>query len=166
MSKDFVPSPTMTTPSAGTERPTFRDMAALVGMQLGIALVAAGIVSLLPLKGSQTWVGAVGALAGAHVFTLWKEKHSPGFVADKVHRLSIAAAVLQIQIAAAFGLLLLFTDDQLRRMLEHELSAGVIVGIIAGVMVVGGLLVYACTRFGLRMGLKSIEASNKKKLQG
>ena len=136
-------------------------MATLVGMQLGVSVVAAGIVSLLPLKGSQGWVGAVGALIGAHVFTVWKEKRVPGFVTDKVHRLSIAAAVLQIQIAAAFGLLLLVSDVELRATLERELSPSTIILLVAGVLVIGGLLVYACTRFGLRMGLKSLEAKNK-----
>lgn len=152
----------MATPTTTSERPTFRDMAALVGMQLGISAVAAGIVSLLPLDGSQSWVGAVGAMTGAHLFTLWKEKRSPGFVADKMHRLSLAAAVLQVQIAAALGLLLLVTDQELRATLERELSPGLIVLLVAGVLVVGGVLVYACTRFGLKLGLKSLEAGKKK----
>jgi hypothetical protein len=151
----------MATPTTTSDRPSFRDMAVLVGMQLGVSVIAAGIVSLLPLQGSQGWVGAVGALTGAVMFTLWKEKRTPGFVANKVHRLAIAAAVLQIQIAAAFGLLLMLSDSGLRTTLERELSPGTIVLLIAGVLVVGGLLVYACTRFGLRMGLKSIEAKNK-----
>jgi hypothetical protein len=151
----------MMTPTTSAERPSFRDMAALVGMQLGVSAIAAGIVSLLPLQGSQGWVGAVGTLTGALMFTLWKEKRMPGFIANKVHRLAIAAAVLQIQVAAAFGLLLMVSDPELRATLERELSPGTIVLLIAAVLVVGGLLVYACTRFGLRMGLKSIEAKKK-----
>lgn len=151
----------MTTPPSTPERPTFLDMAVLVAMQLGIGAVAAGIVSLLPLKGSQSWVGAVGALSGSLLFTLWKEKRAPGYVAPKVHRLAIAAAVLQIQIGAAFGLLLMVSDPELRSMLERELSPGTIVLLIAGVLVVGGILIYACTRFGLRLGLKSLEAKQK-----
>lgn len=137
-------------------------MAVLVGMQLGIGAVAAGIVSLLPIGGTQSWVGAVGAMIGAHVFVLWKEKRAPGFIADKLHRLSLAAAVLQVQIAAALGLVLLATDPELRALLERELSPGLIVALVAGVLVVGGVLVYACTRFGLKLGLKSLEAGKKK----
>jgi hypothetical protein len=155
----------MDSPNPHPERPSFGDMAVLVGMQLGIGLLVAGIVSLLPLQGSQGWVGAVGTLTGAIAFTVWKEKRVPGFVAGKVHRLAIAAAVLQIQIAAAFGLLLVVSDPELRTTLERELSPGTIVLLIAGVLVVGGVLVYACTRFGLRMGLKSLEA-NKPKSSG
>jgi hypothetical protein len=136
-------------------KPLLRDALLLVGLELGISALMAGILAVLPFgSGSGSWVGVVGGMVGAQTFVMLREKRQPGGLDPKTfHRLALAATLGQVIAGAlVFALLRLVApppSDEEGGFLALPASW------LAGTAVVGALVAYVATRLGLRMGLKN-----------
>ena len=63
-------------------KPTWRDVLLLVALQFGACVAIALLLALLRINdGSNSWVGLVGGIMGAQVFTILRERRRPGLVA-------------------------------------------------------------------------------------
>lgn len=133
------------------------EVALLLGLQVGVGLLGAGILAVLPFDtGSGSWMGGVAVLVGSQTYVMIKEKRRPGGTAPIVHGLALWAALGQLVLGALFfaGAALLVPEAAAElRAAPHWL------GVLA---VLVPLLVYAMTRFGLRMGLKNVQAARPK----
>ncbi len=135
-------------------KPTLRDVAVLAGLQVGMSALMTAVISLLPSTGgSNSWVGAVGAMIGAQSFVMLDGRKRPGRVSAPgfAHRLSMWAVVAQLVLAAlAAGVLAAVSPATLTQ------AAATVGGWWALVLAVAVALTYAMTRVGLRMGLKNL----------
>ena len=135
-------------------KPTLRDVAVLAGLQVGTSALMTAVISLLPSTGgSNSWVGAVGAMIGAQSFVMLDGRKRPGRVAAPgfAHRLSMWAVAAQLVLAAlAAGVLAAVSPVTLSQV------AATLAGWWVVVLVVAVALTYAMTRVGLRMGLKNL----------
>jgi hypothetical protein len=135
-------------------KPTLRDVAVLAGLQVGMSALMTGVISLLPSTGgSNSWVGAVGAMIGAQSFVMLDGKKRPGRVSAPgfAHRLSMWAVAAQLVLAA------------LAVAIVAAASPATLTGAVAALgrwwavaLGVAAALTYAMTRVGLRMGLKNL----------
>jgi hypothetical protein len=135
-------------------KPTLRDVAVLAGLQVGMSALMTGVISLLPSTGgSNSWVGAVGAMIGAQSFVMLDGKKRPGRVSAPgfAHRLSMWAVAAQLVLAALAVAIL------------AAASPATLTGAVAALgrwwavaLGVAAALTYAMTRVGLRMGLKNL----------
>jgi len=112
------------------------------------------VISLLPSTGgTNSWVGAVGAMVGAQSFVMLDGKKRPSRVSAPgfAHRLSMWAVAVQLVLAAlAAGILAAVSPETFAK------AAATLGGWWAVVVVVAVALTYAMTRVGLRMGLKNL----------
>jgi hypothetical protein len=135
-------------------KPTLRDVAVLAGLQVGMSALMTAVISLLPSTGgTNSWVGAVGAMIGAQSFVMFDGKKRPGRVSTPgfAHRLSMWAVVAQLVLAAlAVAALAAVSPVTLSQ------GAATLGGWWAVVVAVAVALTYAMTRLGLRMGLKNL----------
>jgi hypothetical protein len=135
-------------------KPTLRDVAVLAGLQVGISALMSAVISLLPSTGgTNSWVGAVGAMVGAQSFVMLDGKKRPSRVSAPgfAHRLSMWAVAVQLVLAAlAAGILAAVSPETFAK------AAATLGGWWAVVVVVAVVLTYAMTRVGLRMGLKNL----------
>ena len=135
-------------------KPTLRDVAVLAGLQVGCSALMTAVISLLPSTGgSNSWVGAVGAMIGAQSFVMLDGRKRPGRVAAPgfAHRLSMWAVAAQLVLAAlAAGVLAAVSPVTLSQVVATLAGWWVVV------LVVAVALTYAMTRVGLRMGLKNL----------
>ena len=135
-------------------KPTLRDVAVLAGLQVGISALMSAVISLLPSTGgTNSWVGAVGAMVGAQSFVMLDGKKRPSRVSAPgfAHRLSMWAVAVQLVLAAlAAGILAAVSPETFAK------AAATLGGWWAVVVVVAVALTYAMTRVGLRMGLKNL----------
>ena len=135
-------------------KPTLRDVAVLAGLQVGMSALMTAVISLLPSTGgSNSWVGAVGAMIGAQSFVMLDGRKRPGRVSAPgfAHRLSMWAVVAQLVLAAlAAGVLAAVSPATLTQ------AATAVGGWWALVLALAVALTYAMTRVGLRMGLKNL----------
>ena len=148
-------------------KPTLRDVAVLAGLQVGMSALMTAVISLLPATGgTNSWVGAVGAMIGAQSFVMLDGKKRPGRVeaAGFAHRLSMWAVAAQLVLAAlAAGIVAAMSPATVA---EAAASLG---GWWAVVVVVAVALTYAMTRVGLRMGLRNlarVQAAARAKADG
>ena len=134
-------------------KPFLRDALLLLGLQLGISTLMAGVLALLPIDaGSGSWVGAVGGMVGAQTFVLMREKRSPGGLDPAtLQRLALAATLGQV----AFAALVLVA---MRSFGPAPSDEGGLLALpaswLAGALAVGAVFAYLATRIGFRMGLK------------
>ena len=135
-------------------KPTLRDVAALVGLQVGMSALMTAVISLLPSTGgTNSWVGAVGAMIGAQSFVMLDGRTRPGRVSAPgfAHQLSGWAVVAQLVLAVlAVGILAAVSPATLAA------AVASLRGWWAAVLAVAAALTYAMTRVGLRMGLKNL----------
>lgn len=135
-------------------KPTLRDVAVLAGLQVGMSALMTAVISLLPSTGgSNSWVGAVGAMIGAQSFVMLDGRKRPGRVSATgfAHRLSMWAVAAQLVLAAlAAGVLAAVSPVTLAQ------AAEMLGGWRVAVLGVAVALTYAMTRVGLRMGLKNL----------
>ena len=148
-------------------KPTLRDVAVLAGLQVGMSALMTAVISLLPATGgTNSWVGAVGAMIGAQSFVMLDGKKRPGRVAAAgfAHRLSMWAVAAQLVLAALAAAILAAVSPA--TVAEAAASLG---GWWAVVVAVAVALTYAMTRVGLRMGLRNlarVQAAAKAKADG
>jgi hypothetical protein len=135
-------------------KPTLRDVVVLAALQVGMAGLMTAVISLLPSTGgTNSWVGAVGAMIGAQSYVMLDWKRRPGRVTAPgfAHRLSMWAIVAQLVLAAlALGVLAAVSPETLAK---HASALG---GWWVVVVLVAAGLTYLMTRVGLRMGIKNL----------
>jgi len=125
-------------------KPTWRDVLLLVALQFGACVAIALLLALLRINdGSNSWVGLVGGIMGAQVFTILRERRRPGLVAAAAHELALQSTGVEVGIA---GLLLYL----LRAQMKVQMSGSALVLVVGFTMLVN----YALTRWGLRMGVR------------
>jgi uncharacterized membrane protein YbhN (UPF0104 family) len=141
-------------------KPLLRDALLLLGLQLGISALMAGVLALLRTDaGSGSWVGAVGGMVGAQTFVMMREKRNPGGLdAKTLQRLALAATLGQI-VAAILILVAIRTLTPPAEDGLLSLPASWLVGTLA----VGAAFAYVATRIGFRMGLKNSRRPPKAK---
>jgi hypothetical protein len=128
-------------------KPTWRDVLLLVVLQFAACIAIALLLALLKINdGSNSWVGLVGGIMGAQIFTILRERKRPGLVAAAAHELAMQSTGVEVAMA---GLLLLL----MRGSLKVPLSGSALVVVMAFTMLVN----YALTRWGLRMGVRYLE---------
>jgi hypothetical protein len=134
-------------------KPFLRDALLLLGLQLGISALMAGVLALLPIdSGSGSWVGSVGGMVGAQTFVMMREKRSPGGLdATTLRRLALAATLGQI---AAAALVLAAILSLARTPSDEGGLLALPASWLAGALAVGAVFAYLATRIGFRMGLK------------
>jgi hypothetical protein len=125
-------------------KPTWRDVLLLVALQFGACVAIALLLALLRINdGSNSWVGLVGGIMGAQVFTILRERRRPGLVAAAAHELALQSTGVEVGIA---GLLLYL----MRAQMKVQMSGSALVLVVGFTMLVN----YALTRWGLRMGVR------------
>jgi hypothetical protein len=128
-------------------KPTWRDVLLLVALQFGASMAVSVLLALLRINdGSNSWVGIVGAMIGAQVFGIMREKKRPGFVPASAHELAAGSSVFEAALGAAFFL------AARKAGLVHISGSGFIV-----LMALTVLLNYGLTRWGLRLGIRYVE---------
>lgn len=153
----------MLVPMDSEHQPRLLDTLTLVGLQLAVSLAIAAVLLVLPfdVPGNGSWVGAVGTLSGAHILGLRKETKEPGSVQKLAHRLALGATVIQIGLAGVVACVTLLVLGSDFRGADALLTpAGALIGLLT--FLIGGLLVYGFTRFGLRLGIKGAEAERNR----
>ena len=128
-------------------KPTWRDVLLLVALQFGASMAVSVLLALLRINdGSNSWVGIVGAMIGAQVFAIMREKKRPGFVPASAHELAAGSSVFEAALGAVFLLLARKTG------LVQISGSGLIM-----LMTLTVLLNYGLTRWGLRLGIRYVE---------
>jgi hypothetical protein len=131
-------------------KPTWRDVMLLVALQAAASLACTLLLAVLGIAdGSQNWVSIIGAMMGAQVFGILREKKRPGFVVAHKHQLALSSTLFQVAIA-------------LGAVVASKPPAGeakVSTSTLIVLMSVAGLLSYGLTRWGLRMGIRYVEKS-------
>src|SRR5262245_13149960 len=98
-------------------KPTLRDVLLLLGLQFGIAALAAGILAVLPISsGSHSWVAGLAALIAAQSFAMIKDRKHPGTVGAPgyAHRLAVGVTIAQLVLAGLFvGFAALVSYDEM-----------------------------------------------------
>ena len=136
-------------------KPFLRDALLLLGLQLGISALMAGVLAVLPIdSGSGTWVGPVGGMVGAQTFVMMREKRNPGGLdAKTLHRLALVATLAQVAVAVLLYL------AAMRSFASTPPDEGGLLALpaswLAGLLAFGAVLAYAATRIGFFMGLKN-----------
>jgi hypothetical protein len=147
-SEDLPRSALAPTPS----KPTVGDVFLLVAMQVGIAALGVVIVALLPFHvDAGSWIGALGAMAGAQTFAMLREQRRPGSV-DRAfaHRLALLAAAGHMALGLAFGAAAWIVVPET---IAPLLQLGAWIAPVA--IVLGGAIGYGATRLGVNLGLKN-----------
>jgi hypothetical protein len=127
-------------------RPTWRDVLLLVALQFAASMAITVLLALLRINdGSNTWVGIVGAMIGAQVFAIMREKKRPGFVPATLHELAFAGSVFEAALGAAFFL------AARKAGIVHLSNGGFVL-----LMALTVLLNYGLTRWGLRLGIRYV----------
>ena len=135
-------------------KPTLRDVAVLAGLQVGCSALMTAVISLLPSTGgTNSWVGAVGAMIGAQSFVMLDGRKRPGRVSAPgfAHRLSMWAVAAQLVLAALAAAILAAVSPATLAEAAAALGSWWLVA-----LAVAAALTYAMTRVGLRMGLRNL----------
>jgi hypothetical protein len=134
-------------------RTTWRDVLLLVALQFGASLAISVLLALLRINdGSNSWVGIVGAMIGAQVFAILREKKRPGFVPASAHELSIGSSAFEASLGAVFFL-------AARKAGLVQVSGGG----FAVLIMLTVLLNYGLTRWGLRLGIRYVQKAAAEK---
>lgn len=134
-------------------KPSAREVAILLALQVGLSAVMAAVLALLPFDtGSGSWVAGVGIMVGAQAFVqLAAKRHPDGFGPGYAHRLALAAAVGQLVIGGLFAAVVVGADASSVAKLGIGPAAFVLV-----VVGVAGPLAYGLTRWGFRTGVRAV----------
>ena len=129
-------------------KPTWRDVLLLVALQFAASLAVTLLLVALKINdGSNSWVGIVGAMMGAQVFAILREKKRPGLVPACAHPLALSSALFEVSLGTTVLLLLREAAGQPRLDLAS----------IVFVMALTTLINYGLTRTGLRLGIRYVE---------
>ncbi|HLK88566.1 MAG TPA: hypothetical protein VKZ18_01655 [Polyangia bacterium] len=130
-------------------KPSARDIAILLALQMGISAVMAVLLALLPFDaGSGSWVAGVGIIVGSQSFVQLSVKRYPdGFGPGYAHRLGLAAAVGQLVIGGLAAAAVVVGDASVVAKLGISPAAFVLI-----IVAVAGPLAYGLTRWGFRIG--------------
>ena len=133
-------------------KPSARDVAILLALQVGLSAIMAAVLALLPFDtGSRSWVAGVGVMVGTQAFAqLSVKRHPDGFGPGYAHRLALAAALGQLVIGGLFAAALVGADPSIVAKLGMRPATFVLV-----IVVVAGPLTYGLTRWGFRSGLRA-----------
>jgi hypothetical protein len=133
-------------------KPSARDVAILLALQVGLSVVMAAVLALLPFDtGSGSWVAGVGIMVGAQAFVqVSAKRHPDGFGPGYAHRLALAAAIGQLVIGGLFAAAVVVADPSIVTKVGMSPAAFVLL-----IVVVAGPLTYGLTRWGFRTGVRA-----------
>lgn len=129
-------------------KPTWRDVLLLVALQFAASLAVTLLLAALKINdGSNSWVGIVGAMMGAQVFAILREKKRPGLVPACAHQLALSSTVVEVSLAT--GALMAVR----RATGQGPLGPGAILLVMSLTILIN----YGLTRTGLRLGIRYVQ---------